>query len=63
VIQGKASISGVGNGSFRLTLVDNTKSGAGDTIALAVTGPSGASVAAASFPATGLESGNILVPK
>ena len=63
VIQGKAFISGVGNGSFRLTLVDKAASGKGDTIALLVTGPSGATVAAESFPATALSSGNVRVPK
>jgi hypothetical protein len=63
VIQGKAFISGVGNGSFRLTLVDNAKNGRGDTIALLVTGPTGATVGAESFPATALSSGNIWVSK
>jgi hypothetical protein len=63
VVQGKAFISGVGNGAFRLTVVDNSVNGKTDTIALLVTGPNGATVAAESFPATTLESGNIQVPR
>jgi hypothetical protein len=63
VIQGNASISGIGSGTFRLALVDNAKNGKGDTIALLVTGPSGATVAAESFPVTALSSGNVRVPK
>jgi len=61
VITGKAFIAGVGIGSFKLVVVDNAKNGKGDTIALTVTGPNGATVASETFPATAISTGNIRV--
>jgi len=59
VIFGKASLNGVGNHTFRATVVDASKSGRGDRFGLQVMAPSGAIVTDMTFDPISLRGGNI----
>jgi len=59
VIFGKASLNGVGNHTFRATVVDASKSGRGDRFGLQVISPSGATVSDMTFGPINLKGGNI----
>jgi len=59
VIFGKASLNGVGNHTFRATLIDSSKSGRGDRFGLQVMAPSGAIVTDMTFDPITLRGGNI----
>jgi len=59
VIFGKASLNGVGNHTFRATLIDSSKSGRGDRFGLQVISPSGAIVTDLTFDPITLRGGNI----
>ncbi len=59
VIFGKASVNGVGNHTFRATVVDASKSGRGDRFGLQVISPSGAIVTDLTFDPINLRGGNI----
>jgi len=59
VIFGKASLNGVGNHTFRATVVDGSKSGRGDRFGLQVISPSGAIVTDMTFDPINLRGGNI----
>jgi len=62
VIIGKATLNGVGNHTFRATVVDNGESGRNDQFGLRVTAPSGAIIADLTFDPITLSAGNIQVP-
>jgi hypothetical protein len=59
VIIGKATINGVGNYTFRATVVDASKSGRGDRFGLQVISPSGTIVTDMTFDPITLRGGNI----
>jgi subtilisin-like proprotein convertase family protein len=59
VIFGKASLNGVGNHTFRATVVDASKNGRGDRFGLQVISPSGAIVTDMTFDPINLRGGNI----
>jgi hypothetical protein len=59
VIFGKASLNGVGNHTFRATVVDASKSGRGDRFGLQVISPSGAIISDLTFDPINLRGGNI----
>jgi hypothetical protein len=59
VIFGKASLNGVGNHTFRATVVDGSKSGRGDRFGLQVISPSGAVITDMTFDPINLRGGNI----
>jgi hypothetical protein len=59
VIIGKATLNGVGNHTFRATLVDGSKSGRGDRFGLQVISPSGAVIPDMTFAPINLRGGNI----
>jgi hypothetical protein len=59
VIFGKASLNGVGNHTFRATLIDSSKSGRGDRFGLQVISPSGATITDLTFDPIILRGGNI----
>jgi hypothetical protein len=62
VIIGKATINGVGNYTFRATVVDNGEPGSNDQFGLRVTAPGGAVVPGLTFDPIILSGGNIQVP-
>jgi hypothetical protein len=62
VIIGKATVNGVGNHTFRATVVDNGEPGRNDQFGLRVTAPSGAIIADLTFDPITLSAGNIQVP-
>jgi hypothetical protein len=62
VIIGKATLNGVGNHTFRATVVDNGEPGRNDKFGLQVTAPSGAIIADLTFDPITLSAGNIQVP-
>jgi hypothetical protein len=59
VISGKASVNGVGNHTFRATVVDASKSGRGDRFGLQVFAPDGTIVTDLTFDPINLRGGNI----
>jgi hypothetical protein len=59
VIFGKASVNGVGNHTFRATVVDASKSGRGDRFGLQVIAPDGTIVTDLTFDPINLRGGNI----
>ena len=59
VIVGNAIVNGVGNHTFRATLVDSSKSGRGDRFGLQVISPSGAVVPDLTFDPITMKAGNI----
>jgi subtilisin-like proprotein convertase family protein len=59
VISGRASLNGVGNHTFRATVVDASKNGKGDRFGLQVISPSGAVVTDMTFDPITLRGGNI----
>jgi hypothetical protein len=59
VIVGNAIVNGVGNHTFRATLVDSSKSGRGDRFGLQVISPSGAVVPDLTFDPITMNAGNI----
>jgi hypothetical protein len=59
VIFGKASLNGVGNHTFRATVVDASRSGRGDRFGLQVISPSGTIVTDMTFDPINLRGGNI----
>jgi len=62
VIIGKATINGMGNYTFRATVVDNGEPGRDDQFGLRVTAPGGAVVPGLTFDPITLSGGNIQVP-
>jgi hypothetical protein len=62
VIIGKATLGGIGNYTFRMTVVDNGETGTNDQLGLQTTNPTGANVPDLSFGLTVLRGGNIQVP-
>jgi subtilisin-like proprotein convertase family protein len=62
VIIGKATINGVGNYTFRATVVDNGEPGSNDRFGLRVTTSGGAVVPGLTFDPITLSGGNIQVP-
>jgi hypothetical protein len=62
VFIGKAALNGVGNHTFRATVVDNGEPGRNDQFGLQVTAPSGAIIADLTFDPITLSAGNIQVP-
>lgn len=62
VIVGKASLNGVGNYGFRLTIVDNGEPGTNDQFGLEVSAPNGSPVNDLKFTKLTITSGNIQVP-
>ena len=61
-ILGKATLNGVGNYSFRTTVVDNGEPGSADSFGLQVKDPGGVLVADLTFTTMTLAGGNIQVP-
>ena len=61
VFIGKAKVNGVGNHTFRATVVDNSLLGRTDRFGLQVTAPGGAVIPDLTFDPITLNSGNILV--
>jgi len=59
VIFGKASLNGVGNHTFRATLIDSSKSGRGDRFGLQVIAPDGTIITDLTFGPINLRGGNI----
>src|SRR5262245_47871607 len=59
VIVGRAIVNGVGNHTFRATVVDSSKSGRGDRFGLQVVSPSGAVIPDLTFDPITLRGGNI----
>src|SRR5262249_46217254 len=62
VFIGKATLNGVGNYTFRVTVVDNGEPGSRDQLGLQVKAPGGAIVPALSFDPISLSGGNIQIP-
>ncbi len=62
VIIGKATLNGVGNYTFRATVVDNGEPGRNDQFGLRVTAPGGAIIPGLTFDPITLSGGNIQVP-
>jgi len=62
IIVGKATLNGVGNHSFRLTIVDKGEPGTNDQFGLEVTAPNGTPVNDLKFTKLTITSGNIQVP-
>jgi len=62
VFIGKATLNGVGNYTFRATVVDNGEPGSSDQFGLRVTAPSGAIIPGLTFDPITLSGGNIQVP-
>ncbi len=60
---GKATLNGVGNYSFRATVVDNGEPGINDQFGLQLTSPGGSAVSDLTFLPITLTGGNIQVPK
>jgi hypothetical protein len=63
IILGKATLNGVGNYSFRATVVDNGEPGSSDKFGLGVTSPNGSAVSDMTFTPVTLNGGNIRVPR
>lgn len=63
VILGKATLNGVGNYTFRATIVDNGEPGSSDLFGLQVNDPAGAPVGDLTFAPTTLTGGNVQVPQ
>ncbi|HKQ90687.1 MAG TPA: hypothetical protein VJZ77_08395 [Blastocatellia bacterium] len=59
---GAATLNGVGNHTFRATVVDNGEPGRNNKFGLQVTAPSGAIIADLTFDPITLSAGNIQVP-
>src|SRR5262249_43560069 len=62
VFIGKATLNGVGNHTFRVTVVDNGEPGGNDQFGLRVTAPGGAIIPDLTFNPITLSGGNIQVP-
>jgi hypothetical protein len=62
VIVGKATLDGVGNHEFRVTVVDNGEPGSADRFGLQVKDKNGAAIASLTFAPILLNSGNVVVP-
>ncbi|HEU0174483.1 MAG TPA: M36 family metallopeptidase [Blastocatellia bacterium] len=62
VFIGKATLNGVGNHKFRVTVVDNGEPGRNDQFGLQVTAPNGAIIPGLTFDPITLRGGNIQVP-
>jgi hypothetical protein len=62
VFIGKATLNGVGNHTFRVTVLDNGEPGRDDQFGLRVTAPGGAVIPDLTFDPTTLSDGNIQVP-
>jgi hypothetical protein len=62
VFIGKAKLNGVGNHTFRATVVDNGEPGGNDQFGLRVTAPGGAIIPGLTFDPKTLSGGNIQVP-
>jgi len=62
IFTGKATLNGVGNYTFRATVIDNGEPGTSDQFGLQVKDPSGATVANLTFSPITLSGGNIQVP-
>jgi len=62
VINGRTTLNGVANHTFRVTAVDNGEPGSSDQFGLNVVTPGGAVIADLSFNPITLSNGNILVP-
>ena len=62
VFIGKATLNGVGNHTFRATVVDNGEPGGNDRFGLRVTAPGGAIIPGLTFDPITLSGGNIQVP-
>jgi hypothetical protein len=63
IVLGKATVNGVGNHSFRVTVVDNGEPGSQDTFALRVTAPGNVVVPGLDFGPLTLSNGNVQVPQ
>jgi hypothetical protein len=59
IIVGKATVNGVGNHTFRATVVDSSRSGRGDRFGLVVISPSGEIVPDLTFDPITLRGGNV----
>jgi subtilisin-like proprotein convertase family protein len=62
VFIGKARLNGIGNHTFRATVVDNGEPGRRDLLGLQVTAPNGAIISDLTFDPIPLSGGNIQVP-
>jgi hypothetical protein len=62
VFLGKATLNGVGNYAFRVTVVDNGEPGRNDQFGLQVTAPNGTVIPGLTFNPITLSGGNIQVP-
>jgi hypothetical protein len=63
IVLGKTTVNGVGNHSFRVTVVDNGEPGSLDTFALRVTSPGNVVVPGLDFGPVTLSGGNVQVPQ